>query len=64
MAILALVFAFVFTPLGVLFGHLARRQIGRSGEAGAAMATTGLVLSYLITAVFVASIVYTVAAAA
>lgn len=51
MAILALVFAFVFWPLGIVFGHLARRQIRRTGEAGAGLATAGLVISYLFGAV-------------
>jgi Domain of unknown function (DUF4190) len=47
MAILALVFAFVFWPLGIVFGHMARRQIRQTGEGGAGLATAGLVLSYL-----------------
>jgi len=32
MAILALVFAFVFAPLGIVFGHMARTQIRQTGE--------------------------------
>jgi hypothetical protein len=47
MAILALVFAFVFWPLGIVFGHMARRQIRQTGEGGAGLATTGLVISYV-----------------
>jgi hypothetical protein len=47
MAILSLVFAFVFWPLGIVFGHMARRQIRRTGEGGAGLATAGLVLSYI-----------------
>src|SRR5436309_3098447 len=34
MAILALVFAFVFAPLGIVFGHMGRSQIKKSGEQG------------------------------
>jgi hypothetical protein len=47
MAILSLVFAFVFWPLGIVFGHMARRQIRQTGEAGASLATAGLVISYI-----------------
>ena len=47
MAILSLVFAFVFWPLGIVFGHMGRRQIRRTGESGSGMATAGLVISYL-----------------
>ena len=47
MAILALVFAFVFWPLGIVFGHLARRQIRQTGEGGAGLASAGLILSYV-----------------
>ncbi len=47
MAALAMVFAFVFFPLGIVFGHLAKRQIERTGEAGGGLATAALVLSYL-----------------
>jgi len=47
MAILALVFAFVFWPLGIIFGHVARGQIRRTGEAGGGLALAGLILSYL-----------------
>jgi VIT1/CCC1 family predicted Fe2+/Mn2+ transporter len=48
MATLAIVFAFLFFPLGILFGHIAKRQIARTGETGAGLATTALVISYLI----------------
>ncbi len=47
MAILSLVFAFVFWPVGIVFGHMARRQIRQTGENGAGLATAGLVISYL-----------------
>jgi hypothetical protein len=48
MAALAMVFALVFFPLGILFGHVARRQIARTGETGSGLATTALVISYLL----------------
>jgi hypothetical protein len=47
MAILALVFAFLFWPLAIVFGHTARKQIARTGEGGRGMATAGLVIGYL-----------------
>jgi hypothetical protein len=47
MAILALVFAFVFWPAGIVCGHIAKRQIAQRGEEGAGLATAGLVLSYV-----------------
>ena len=49
MAILSLVFAFVFAPAGIVLGHLAKRQIRRTGEEGDQLATWGLVLSYVFT---------------
>ncbi|MFI6760374.1 DUF4190 domain-containing protein [Micromonospora sp. NPDC050417] len=52
LAILSLVFAFVFAPAGIVLGHIARRQIRQSGEQGNSLATAGLVLSYLFTALY------------
>jgi uncharacterized membrane protein HdeD (DUF308 family) len=61
MAILALVFAFVFSPLGIVFGIIARRQIRRTGEGGQGLATAGLVLGIIFTAITVLSIILMVA---
>ena len=47
LAVLALVFSFVFAPAAVVCGHIARGQIRRSHEHGDALAVTGLVLGYL-----------------
>lgn len=49
MAILALVFAFVFSPVGIVLGHIAKKQIKERGEQGSGLATAGLVLSYVFT---------------
>ncbi|MFY1634356.1 DUF4190 domain-containing protein [Solwaraspora sp. WMMB335] len=49
MAILSLVFAFVFAPAGIVLGHLAKRQIQQTGEDGAPLAQWGLILSYVFT---------------
>lgn len=61
MAILALVFAFVFAPLGIVFGVVAKKQIRSSGEGGAGLATAGLVLGIIFT---VLSLFYVFAVAA
>lgn len=55
MAILSLVFAFVFAPLGIVFGHIAKRQIRRTGEQGSGLATAGLVLGYIFTIIMIAA---------
>jgi hypothetical protein len=49
MAILSLVFAFVFAPVGIVLGHIAKRQLRDSGELGDGLATAGLILSYIFT---------------
>jgi hypothetical protein len=53
MAILSLVFAFVFAPVGIVLGHIAKRQLRTSGENGAGLATAGLVISYIFTGISV-----------
>lgn len=52
LAILSLVFAIIFPPAGIVLGHVARRQIRQSGEQGSGLATAGLVLGYLLTALY------------
>jgi uncharacterized protein DUF4190 len=49
LAILALVFAFVFAPASIVLGHLAKKQIRQTGEQGEGLATAGLWLGYLFT---------------
>ena len=49
LAILSLVFAFVFSPAGIVLGHLAKRQIRTTGEEGDQLATWGLILGYVFT---------------
>ncbi len=48
MAILSLVMAFVFAPLGIVLGHLAKKQIRATGEQGNMLATIGLAISYVV----------------
>ena len=62
MAILALVFAFAFAPLGILFGIIGHRQIDRTGEGGRGLATAGLVVGIIFTAVVVLYIVLVIVA--
>jgi hypothetical protein len=43
--------ALVLGPLAILaivFGHIARRQVRRTGEGGRGMATAGLILGYMV----------------
>ncbi len=47
MAILSIIFAFVFWPLGIIFGHIAKGQIRRSGEGGGGLASAGLIIGYI-----------------
>ena len=49
MAIASLICAFVFAPLGIIFGHISLSQIKRTGEEGHGLAVAGLVISYVIT---------------
>ena len=62
MAILSLVFAFLFWPLSVIFGHTARKQIRTSGEQGKGLATAGLAISYAGLAIFALILIGGVAA--
>lgn len=52
-AILSLVFAVaVFPPLGIYFGYKAKEQIARTGERGVEMATAGLVIGWIFSAMY------------
>jgi Domain of unknown function (DUF4190) len=64
MAILALVFAFVFSPLGIIFGAVAKRQIARTGEQGRGLATAGFWLGIVFTALGVLWFVFVLILAA
>ncbi|WBB77640.1 DUF4190 domain-containing protein [Micromonospora sp. WMMD882] len=52
LAILALVFAFVFAPAAIVLGHLARRQIRQTHEQGDQLAFWGLLLGYVFTGLY------------
>ncbi len=60
LAVAALVCAFVFAPLGIVFGHVSLSQIKKSGEEGRGLAIAGLVIGYLVTILTVLVVVVTV----
>lgn len=53
MAVLALVFAFVFAPVAIALGVMARKEIAHTGELGHGLATAGMWLGIAFTALFV-----------
>lgn len=57
MAILAIIFAFVFSPFGIVFGIIGRRQTARTGEDGRGLATAGLVLGIVFVVIGLATAV-------
>ena len=54
-ATLSVVFAFLFAPVGAVFGHVGLSQIRRTGERGRERAVIGLTLSYAF--IFIAVVV-------
>lgn len=56
-ATLSVVFAFLFAPVGAVFGHLGLSQIRRTGERGRQRALVGLTLSYAFILIAVAVLV-------
>jgi peptidyl-prolyl cis-trans isomerase B (cyclophilin B) len=57
LAIASLVCAFLFAPLGIVFGHMSLSQIKRTGEEGRSLAIAGLVVGYLLTVLAVLVVV-------
>ena len=56
--------AFFFWPLGIIFGHISRSKIRKTGERGAGLALAGLIISYVwgaLTVVIVALAVFNAA---
>lgn len=49
MAVAAMVSSLVVAPLGIVFGHVALRQIKRTGDEGRGLAKAGLVIGYVLT---------------
>ena len=64
MAVASFVLAFFFWPLGIIFGHISRSKIRKTGERGAGLALAGLIISYVwgaLTVVIVALAVFNAA---
>jgi len=60
LAIVSLVCAFLFAPLGIIFGHISLSQIRKTGEEGRGLAIAGLAIGYLITVFTVVAVVLSV----
>lgn len=64
LAILSLVMAFVFSPVGLVLGVVARRQIRQTGEQGDGLALAGIIIGGIGTALAVLAILFFVLALA
>jgi peptidyl-prolyl cis-trans isomerase B (cyclophilin B) len=60
LAIVSLVCAFLFAPLGIIFGHISLSEIKKTGEQGRGLAVAALVISYLITVLTVVVVLLSV----
>ncbi|WP_448005309.1 DUF4190 domain-containing protein [Agromyces bauzanensis] len=49
LSIVAIIAGFMAPIAGIITGHMALRQIARSGEEGRALALTGLIAGYVLT---------------
>lgn len=61
MAILAIIFAFVFPVLGIVFGVIGRKNIARNGNNGRGLATAGMWLGIVFTVLTLVYIIVVVA---
>ncbi|MGW8813071.1 DUF4190 domain-containing protein [Gordonia terrae] len=61
LAVLALIGAFVFAPLGIVLGHLSLSEIKKTARPGRGLALAGLILGYLFTGFAVVAVVVTIA---
>ncbi len=64
LAILSLVMAFVFSPVGLVLGIVARRQIRQTGEQGEGLALAGIIIGGIGTALAVLGFLFFVLALA
>jgi peptidyl-prolyl cis-trans isomerase B (cyclophilin B) len=62
MAILGLIFAFVFSPLGIVFSAIGLSQIKKRREGGRGLAIAGLILSIVFFLITLAAFVFVFAA--
>ena len=49
MAVAAIVFSVLIPPAGIVMGHVAKRQIRRTRESGATLASIALLVGYTLT---------------
>ena len=47
----------ISAPVGIVLGHIAKRQIRQTGEGGSGMATAGLWIGYILTIGFIVLVV-------
>ncbi|AXH36705.1 DUF4190 domain-containing protein [Humibacter sp. BT305] len=57
LAIITIIAAFVFSPVGIVTGHIALSQIKRTHEGGQGLAKAGLIVSYVFTGLAVLFII-------
>ena len=57
LAIITIILAFVFSIAGIVTGHIALKQIDRTGESGRGLAKAGLILSYVFTGLGVLGVI-------
>jgi Domain of unknown function (DUF4190) len=60
LAIVAIILGFLVPVGGIITGHIALGQIKRTGEAGHGLALTGTVVGYVLTALYIVIILFSV----
>ena len=60
LAVLALLLAFVFGPVGLVVGLVARRQVQQTGEAGDGLALAAVVIGGIATTLIVVGVVLSI----
>jgi uncharacterized YccA/Bax inhibitor family protein len=58
LAIVSLVMIFVFPPLAIVFGFVARSQIHRTGEDGDGMAIAGIAVGIAFTLIWIVLLIF------
>jgi peptidyl-prolyl cis-trans isomerase B (cyclophilin B) len=58
LALTSILCVIIFPPLAPIFGHIALRQIKRSGQDGREAAIAGLVFGYFLTVVYTVVAIY------
>jgi Domain of unknown function (DUF4190) len=60
LAIVAIILGFVVPVGGIITGHIALGQIKRTGEAGHGLALTGTIVGYVLTALYIVIILFSI----